>query len=216
MPTTKPKQRARTIIADDHALLRNGMRQMLEDAQLAEIIALAQDGLEAISLVRTHQPDLLLLDIAMPGAQGLEVFNEVRRWSPQTRVIVCTGLTSTGLLKKLITAGVDGLFMKRGDPQSLLDAVPRVLEGEKEVAKDIIALLEDAPQSSDLTPRELQILSLLTNGFSNQNIGERLGVSAKTIDNHRTNLMRKLGVHSQAELLAYALREGLIEGQKEL
>lgn len=211
-----PEISATAIVADDHKLLRDGIKQILASVDDVSIIAEAQDGLEAISLVRQHKPGLLTLDMAMPYAQGLEIYEEVRRWSPDTRIIVFTGLTSLGLLSELVTAGVDGLFAKRGDPDKLRESIPVILSGGKVIAPEIVALLEEGTPASALTARERQILSLVATGLQNKEIATRLGVSLKTVDNHRTNLMRKLDVHSVAELLSYALREGLLEGSDQL
>lgn len=199
------------VIADDHALVRAGIKEILGATGRVEVVAQAENGLEAISMVRQHKPDLLTLDIAMPYAQGIEIFGEVRRWSPDTRIVIFTGLTATGLLSELVAAGVDGLFMKRGDPAHLEDGIRLILRGAKVISPDVLELLEDKETNIELTDRERQILSLIATGCSNKEIAERLGVSLKTVDNHRTNLMRKLDVHSVAELLSYALREGLLD-----
>ncbi|WP_186766273.1 response regulator [Phaeobacter marinintestinus] len=199
------------VIADDHAILRNSIRGILEGHDGLSVVAEASDGLTAISLARQHMPDLLTLDIAMPYAQGVDVFHEVRRWAPDTRIVIFTGLSSVGLMSELVAAGVDGLFSKSGDPEALAQAIPVILHGGKVVAPEVRAMLEDAPPAQGLTAREAQILTLIAAGKANREIAEHLGVSAKTVDNHRTNLMRKLGVHSVAELLSYALREGYLE-----
>jgi DNA-binding NarL/FixJ family response regulator len=202
------------VIADDHALIRQGIAQILQSAGL-RVVAEAQDGLEAVAQVRAHQPTLLTLDIAMPYARGIEVFVEARRWSPETKIIVFSGMTSVGLFRELDQAQVDGIFLKRGDLEQFSKAVRRVLSGERVLSADVLEMLEKADNTHELTLRERQILSLVAQGHTNKEIGERLGVSAKTIDNHRTNLMRKTGVHSVAGLLAFALREGLLETFKE-
>lgn len=199
------------IIADDHALVRSGIKDILGATERVTVVGEAENGLEAISLVRQHKPGLLMLDIAMPYAQGIEIFGEVRRWSPDTRIVVFTGLTAAGLLSELVAAGVDGLFMKRGDPAHLSEGINLILRGAKVISPEILELLEDKEAGVDLTARERQILSLVASGCSNKEIAERLGVSLKTVDNHRTNLMRKLDVHSVAELLSHALREGLLD-----
>ena len=204
------------IIADDHTMLRDGIRQILNDIGGIKVVGEASDGLQAISLVRQLKPTLLTLDIAMPYAQGIEIYGEVRRWSPDTRIVVVTGMTSIGLMSELVSSGVDGLFAKNSDPAQLRDAIPLVLRGGKVIAKDVIEKLEQIDEPSVLTTRERQILSLIATGTSNREIAERLGVSFKTVDNHRTNLMRKLNVHSVAELLSYALREGLLDTSREL
>ena len=204
------------VIADDHALLRDGIAQIVASLEDLVVVGEAEDGLQAIAQVRQHQPRLLMLDIAMPYAQGIEIYTEVRRWSPETLIVVFTGLTSVRLLSELVSAGVDGLFMKRGDPQRLKESLPLILRGTRVIAPEILELLEANAATGDLTARERQVLALVAAGNSNREIAERLGVSPKTIDNHRTNLMRKLDVHSVAELLNYALREGYLDSAAQL
>lgn len=202
------------VIADDHTLIRHGISQMLASAGLA-VVAEAADGLEAIAAVRSHQPSLLTLDIAMPYARGIEVFVEARRWSPSTKIIVFSGMTSSGLLRELAELGVDGLFSKRAELSALSSSLGPILAGEKVVGPGIDDLIHAGAGRETLSNRERQVLSLVVQGLNNREIGARLGVSAKTIDNHRTNLMRKIDVHSVAELLAYAIREGLLETYRE-
>lgn len=207
---------ATAVIADDHALMRAGIAQILSDFCSMEVVGQAEDGLRAIAMVRQHKPQLLTLDIAMPYAQGIEIFAEARRWSPDTKIVVFTGMTSAGLLAELVSSGVDGLFMKRGDMEVFQKSIPLILQGGVVIAPEVKAFLDENPDSTELTARERQILSLVASGNSNKEIAERLGVSAKTVDNHRTNMMRKLDVHSVAELLSYALREGLLGAHKEI
>ena len=201
------------VIADDHELIRHGIRQILVSNGLS-VVAEARDGLEAIAHARSHQPTLLTLDIAMPYARGIEVFGEVRRWSPHTKILVFSGLTSKGLLRELDQANADAIFLKRGDLQQFSFAVPQVLAGKRLVSEEVRKIL-DEPEEKPLTLREQQILSLVAQGFGNREVAERLGVSLKTVDNHRTNLMRKVGARSVAGLLAHALREGLLDTSHE-
>ncbi|PJE38088.1 DNA-binding response regulator [Pseudooceanicola lipolyticus] len=202
------------VIADDHALIRQGLRQILTSAGI-EVVAEASDGLEAIAMIRSHQPALLTLDIAMPYSRGIEVFGEARRWSPETRIIVFSGMTSTGLLSALASAGADAIFLKREELETFSEAIPKVMSGQRILGPGVRELLESTSNIDMLTARERQILSLVAQGLNNREIGERLGVSTKTVDNHRTNLMRKVNVHSVAELLALALREGLLDASRE-
>jgi len=202
------------IIADDHSLVRNALRTVLDQIDGLSVVAEAANGLEAIAAAKAHKPSLLLLDHAMPYAHGVEVFAEVRRWSPETRIIVLTGLTAAGLLREFVDAGVDGLFLKRGDEQDLVRAIPDVLAGTRRIAPEIEQIIAMAGPAQSLTRREMQILDRIARGETNAEIAEVLNISPKTVDNHRTNIMRKLEVHSVAELLAYALREGLLEPAK--
>ena len=203
------------VIADDHPLIREAVLQVLTAAGV-DVVAQAQDGLEAIALVRALQPSLIVLDIAMPHARGIDVMAEARRWAPNTKVIVFSGMTSAGLFRALLDAKADGVFVKRGAMSEFADAVPRILAGEHIVAPEVQVYLDQSSAGAPLTLREHQVLSLLAQGFGNKAIAQRLGVAAKTVDNHRTNLMRKLGVHTFAELLSHAIREGLLEADQSL
>lgn len=207
--------RFQAVIADDHAIVRSGLRAALEAPGLVEpagiaVVAEAADGLSAIAAVRQHRPALLLLDVQMPLAGGLEVLVEARRWSPDTRVVILSGITATGKIAELVASGVDGLFSKGEDNAELFTALPGILRGRRQIAGVFRRMLEEAPAAPPLSDRERQVLNLIVAGRSNREMAEVLGISAKTVDRHRTNLMQKLDVHSVAQLIAYALREGLI------
>lgn len=202
------------VIADDHAMIRQGIAQILTSAGV-QVVAEATNGLEAIALVRSHQPTLLTLDIAMPYSRSIEVFGEARRWSPDTRIIVFSGMTSEGLLSGLATAGAEAIFLKREEISAFTAAIPDILAGRRLLGPGVAEILDAAAGREQLTAREKQILSLIAQGLSNRDIAGRLGVSAKTVDNHRTNLMRKVQAHSVAELIAYAVREGLMDASLE-
>ena len=204
------------VIADDHALVRNGLRDILLRLPQTEIVGEAENGLEAISLVKVLTPNLLTLDAGMPLARGMQVYGEVRRWSPDTRIIVVTGFTAAGHLADWVAADVEGLFLKTCPPEEMEHGFSVVLNGGGYISKAALAILEDVAQAENLTARERQILHLIAEGLTNKEIGERLSVSSKTVDNHRTRLMAKLGVHSVAQLLAFALKEGLLDQAQQL
>lgn len=209
------------MIADDHAIVRAGLRSALEQPGLIEeqgltVLAEAQNGLEAIAAVRKHRPDLLVLDVQMPMAGGVEVLVECRRWSKDTKVVVFTGISAVGLIGELIEAGVDGLFSKATDNDEMYQKLPGILRGQRHIASHFMAILEDNPRPAVLTDRERQTLTLVLSGRSNKEIADALGISAKTVDKHRTSLMQKLQVRSIAQLMALALKEGLIDPSKEL
>lgn len=211
-----PEPRFHAIIADDHAIVRAGLRTAIETPGLVEVdgikvVAEAADGLQAIAALRQHRPHLLLLDVQMPHAGGLEVLVEARRWSPDTRIVVLTGVMSVGKISELVSSGVDGLFSKGEDNSEMYRQLPNILRGRRHIAASFVAMLEQAPDQPKLSDRERQTLNLIVAGKSNKEIAETLGISAKTVDRHRTNLMQKLDVHSVAQLIAYALREGLID-----
>ncbi|MDF0597573.1 LuxR C-terminal-related transcriptional regulator [Psychromarinibacter halotolerans] len=213
--SSKPDFR-KIVIADDHAVVRDGLKAVLAGLERVSIVGEAENGIEALALVKTMRPDLLLLDSAMPLARGMEVFGEVRRWSTGTRCAVITGMTSAQGLADWIAVGVDGLFLKNSPPEELARGISMILDGETFVARAVVDILEAAESAGreDLTLRERQVLYLIAEGCSNAAIAERLSISAKTVDNHRTRLMAKLQVHSVAQLIAYALKSGLLEGDQ--
>ncbi|MEO9635393.1 MAG: response regulator transcription factor [Parasphingorhabdus sp.] len=204
------------VIADDHAVVRNGLRAVLEKIGDIEVVGEAENGLEAISMTKELRPTLLTLDAAMPLAKGMEVFGEVRRWSPETRVIAVTGFTAKGHLADWIAAEVDGLFLKSCSPDEMKKGFEVVLNGGSYISKQALSILGEHSETSGLTARERQVLHLIAEGFSNAEIASRLSVSAKTVDNHRTRMMAKLDVHSIAQLIAYALKEGLLDQSRQL
>ncbi|WP_298957718.1 response regulator transcription factor [uncultured Roseibium sp.] len=215
------QSRFHVVIADDHAIVRAGLRSALEtpgtvEPDGIEVVAEASDGLQAIAALRQHRPTLLILDVQMPHAGGLEVLVEARRWSPETKVVVLTGVSSIGKIGELVASGVDGLFSKSEDHDELIRRLPNILRGHRHIAARFETMLEDASDVPILSDRERQTLNLIVSGRSNKEIAETLGISAKTVDRHRTNLMKKLDVHSVAQLIAYALREGLIDPSVEL
>ncbi|MEX0404914.1 response regulator transcription factor [Aquibium sp. LZ166] len=199
------------VIADDHAVVRSGLRNILSSLQGVRIIGEAANGLEAIAHGKRYQPSMMTLDAGMPMCNGMEVLGEVRRWSPRTRICVVTGFTSVGSLADWRSAGVDGLFLKSSEPAELREGFRRILTGSTYLQHDIRCLLDDRQQVVELTLRERQILHQVALGLSNGEIAEKLSISPKTVDNHRSRLMAKLGVHSVAQLVAYALKEGLLE-----
>ncbi len=205
-----------TVLADDHQIVRLGLAGHMQTDPDFDVVAEAQDGLQAIVAVKTHRPDLLLLDVQMPLAGGVEVIAEVRRWSPETRIVVLTGVASPGLIANLVQAGVEGLFSKREDLTALFQALPLILRGGRKVAPMFLDLLGPESETEALTLRERQTLNMIIAGRSNKNIAAAFGISIKTVEKHRTSLMQKLGVNSIAQLLAVALRDGLIDPSQEL
>lgn len=211
----------RAVVADDHQIVRAGLKGALETPGLAgmapiKVVEEAGDGLAAIAAVKKHRPDLLLLDVAMPHAGGVEVFLEVKRWSPQTKVVVFTGVSAPGLIGDLIEAGVDGLFSKAADNTELFAKLPLILNGGRHIAQVFVDRLQDQPARTVLTDRERQTLNMIIAGRSSKEIANGLGISIKTVDKHRTSLMQKLEVNSVPQLVARALKDGLIDPAREL
>ena len=204
------------VIADDHPLVRNALREIVTAIDGAVIAGEAQNGIEAIALVKTEKPALLTLDSGMPLAGGMEVYGEIRRWSPETKIAVVTGFTAVGQLADWVAAGVDGLFLKTCPPDEMQQGFSLLLNGGNYYSRSVMETLKGAPETPELTVRERQILHMIADGRTNAEIGEQLSISPKTVDNHRTRLMAKLDVHSVAQLLAYALKEGLLDQNAQL
>ena len=204
------------VIADDHQIVRQGLRSALETPGIVtanglNVVAEAENGFEALAEVKIHQPDLLLLDISMPMAGGAEVVLDIQRWSPETRIVILTGIHVPGQIAQLLEANVAGLFSKGDDLTELYQNLPLIVRGGRYVAASFETVLQDQQNIPSLTGRERQTLNMIVAGKTNKEIAQLLVISPKTVDKHRTSLMEKLDVHSVAELLAYAFREGLID-----
>lgn len=201
----------RVLIADDHRFVSSGLARTLEALSNCEVVATPDSGLAAIAEIRRLGPDCAVLDYAMPGANGLEVYLEARRWSPGTRFVLLTGTASAGLLRQLVAEGIEGVLLKDGNEGEIIEAIEAVCEGKRYMGQSAARLIDTAPEGPALTPRELEVLQAVARGLSNSEAAEVLGISPKTVNTHRTSLMRKLDVHSTARLVLVAVAAGLIE-----
>ncbi len=194
-----------------HAIVRAGLRGVLERDGRFVILADVEDGLKTIAATKKHRPDILIVDIAMPVITGLEVVEEICRWCPETKIVLMTGLQNPTIMKCAMASGAHGLLLKGDEidrwPQLLCD----IANGEMRVSKSVKAALDEPSIHDNLTKRERQILIGLIQGGSNGALAARLGISVNTVNNHRTSLMQKMGVHSLAELMTLAARDGLLE-----
>lgn len=202
--------RKRILIADDHAFVSWGLAKALTALDV-EIVGSATNGIEAIVEIRKTSPDCAILDYNMPGANGLEVFIESRRWSPKTLFILLTGSTTPETLHTLIQNGIHGVCLKDATETEIIDVVRRVLAGERVVGPSAARLIGTASGHVPLTDRELAVLQAIARGHTNASAAESLGISPKTIDTHRTSLLRKFAVSSTASLLVAAVRAGLVD-----
>lgn len=215
-------RRLTVVIADDHQIVREGLKAALSEPgrvteQGFDVVADCDNGMDAIVAVKVHDPDLAIIDLQMPLVNGVEAIIEIKRWRPKCKLIALTGVTSPGLLRHLVDAEVDGLFAKQGDISALYAGIPDILGGATVVEPQIKDLLsQGAPENPILTGREQQTLNMIVRGLSNAEIGDALGISPKTVEKHRTSMMAKLEVNSVAQLLARALRDGLINPAAEI
>ena len=210
----------RILIADDHGVLRAGLRALLNAEPDLEVVGEAADGHEALRLTKALHPDILLLDISMPGPGGIEVTQRVKQTLPGTRILILTVHEDEGLLREAIRAGAAGYIVKRAVESELINAIHAVWRGDLYVHPAMTrALLKDLqPPSSPertpvepLTPRETEVLRLIAQGYTNRQIAEKLTISVRTVETHRANITGKLGLRSRVELVRYAREHGLLE-----
>lgn len=209
----------RVVVADDHAIVRNGIRALLATAGDMMLVAEAGDGRAAIEAVAHHRPDVLLVDLTMPELNGLEVISRARAASPRTRVLVLSMHGAAEYVRPALRMGAHGYVVKGSGLDDLVNAVRIVASGSRFLGPDAAAVAEademDPRRPVDdlehLTPREREILQLIAEGHTNKAIGERLGLAAKTVDVHRTNLMKKLDLHTAQALTRFAIRRKLID-----
>ena len=198
------------ILADDHPFTTEGMEAVIESVPELHVVGKADNGIDAISLIKRTQPDCALLDLSMPGANGLEVFQEAKIWSPKTHFAIITGISAASLFRNLYDAGIDGLFVKNTKPEKITSGVLEICKGKRVISDEAMAAIKLAQENEKLTQRELEVLRALSHGLSNKEIAKQFHVSPKTIDSHRTNLLRKMNVHSTAALLVTAMKTGIL------
>lgn len=203
--------RKKILIADDHAFVSWGLASALAAIDNIDIVASVANGIDAIVEIRKTTPDCAILDYNMPGANGLEVFLEARRWSPETRFIVLTGSTTAETIDALVRNGIHGVALKDASETEVVDMVRKVLAGATVIGASAARLRSGPARTVPLTDRELAVLQAIARGHTNASAAESLGISPKTIDSHRTSLMRKFSVSSTASLLVAAVRAGLVD-----
>jgi NarL family two-component system response regulator LiaR len=210
----------RVLVADDHAIVRTGIRHVLEGEPGFEVVAEASTGTEAVALALALRPDVAVLDISMPGLTGIQAAGELRRGSPETRVLILSMHDNTEYVLESLRAGVHGYLLKDGAAAELGDAVRAVCRGESffspPVAYRLGAVVRGevgggaAEVLAQLTARERQVLVGVARGQTNKQMAQELGISHRTVESHRESLMRKLGVYTVAGLTRIALEQGLL------
>lgn len=210
----------RVLLADDHPLVRAGVRRVLDAEPHLIVVGEAEDGAQALAAIRTAAPDVLVLDLAMPGVDGLAVLRQAKTIRPALRIVVLTMHASPEYVARAIQSGADGYLLKESAVQDLVSAIEAVAAGRAYHSPQIQAHLASlvrngaaaAPRDMDrLTGREREVLREIALGRSTKQIAARLGIGVRTVETHRANLMRKLDRHSVALLTQFAIREGLVE-----
>lgn len=212
-------RKIRVLLVDDHTILREGIKALLALYDDIDVIGEAQEGREAIERVRELRPDVVLMDLAMPGLGGLEATIEIRKISSDTKVLVLTQHSSKEYIFPLLKAGASGYVLKKAAGGELVAAIRAVDRGESFLDPSVAKALIDtyvARRGAEgegydrLSDREKEVLRLVAEGYSNKEIANMLCLSVKTVIGHRANMMEKLGIHSRTELIKYAIRKGLI------
>ncbi len=211
----------RIVIAEDHTILREGLRSLLSSHPEFETVGEAEDGREAIRCVEKFKPDLVLTDLSMPRMNGMDAIKEIKRRNPKTKVLVLTVHKAEEYILSTFKAGADGYLLKDSTHAELVLAVKKVLSGKPylspEVSEKVIEgylegkkTLKDQTSFETLTSREREILKLIAEGYKNKKIADDLCISVKTVEKHRANLMEKLNLHNVQALTAFAIEKGLV------
>ena len=212
----------RVLLADDHTLVRAGFRRLLEGIPGIQVVGEASDGREALEMIEAKRPDMVLMDIGMPGLNGLEVTARVTHDLPGIRVIILSMHSDKEYVLKALRAGASGYLLKDADINQFEMAIKAVAEGEtflspsisRHVISDYVHRVgsESSPRE-ELTPRQREILQLIAEGRSKQDIAQMLGVSLKTVETHRDQMMERLGIYDVAGLVRYAIRTGVVTSE---
>ena len=212
----------RVFLADDHLILREGIRALLEKVPDIEMVGEAADGEAAISSIEQLMPDVVLMDITMPGINGLEATRLIKQRYPQIKVLILTMHETDQYLSEMLSAGASGYIVKTTDSKELISAIREVNQGDVHLYPSIARMLvedylhkvttgEEKESYNGLTPREREVLKHIAEGKQNKEISNFLGISVRTVQAHRTNLMDKIGAHDRTELVKYAIRKGIID-----
>lgn len=207
---------ARIVLADDHALVRAGLRRILESTGHA-VIGEVGDGLEVVAVVQELRPEILVLDLGLPGLHGLDVIRDVLRRAPEVRILIVSAFDRDDFVISAFKNGAVGYVLKASGTVDLLQAVEQISQGGYYVSPQVSAVLargvSDAKKQDPyqlLTPRERQVFHLMAEGLTNSEIGKRLFIATRTAETHRMSIMRKLSLNSQTDVVIYALRRGLL------
>lgn len=207
------------LVADDHPIVRQGLRHLLEVESEFRVVGEAEDGIKALQLIERLKPDILVLDMMMPSLNGLEVLRRIKKISPITRTIILSMQSADAYVFEALKNGAAGYVLKETGPSELVNAVHEVIQGNQYLSPKLSERLQtsgprimDAPPDAyqTLTSREREILQMTVEGRTSQEIAEKLVISPRTIEVHRSNIMNKLGLHNQTELIRFAIKHGIL------
>lgn len=213
-------KRLSIVLADDHTMMRAGIRALIMAEPDMHVVAEAANGAQALHLAREFHPDVLVMDILMPGSNGFEVMGRLKEACPEVRVLILTALGEAAYLRQMLAAGASGYLLKRAAAETLIEAIRAVAGGatylDPAVASKVVSgfVGSDGPRGAragNLSEREREVAVAVAQGFTNKEIAARLGISVKTAETHKANVMQKLELHSRAEIVRYALQQGWLE-----
>ncbi len=203
--------RIRVLLADDHALVRRGFRRILEDDEAIEVVGEAANGDEAIAMTKSLKPAVVVMDVAMPGTNGLAATKKIVADDPTVAILMLSMHSEETLVRQALDSGARGYILKNAIDLDLASAVKRVAAGEQVLDPSVNrAASLKGERNHGLTPREFEVLQLICSGLSNREVAEKLELSVNTVAVHRANIMNALGVHKTAELVVYAISNGLV------
>lgn len=211
--------RVKVLLADDHQIIVDGLKSLLNNSEDIKVAGEANNGREALKIIENIEVDIVLMDIDMPVMNGIETLKEIRRRGLDVKVIILSMHNEAGMIKNLIALGADGYLLKSSPQEELLTALLKVAGGQQYFSTDVTLSLLNKPRvnnpetsqpTEQLTERETEILKFIAEGFSNKEIGTKLFISHRTVDTHRTNLMKKLNVSNIAGLISYAIKNGIV------
>jgi DNA-binding NarL/FixJ family response regulator len=205
----------RVLIADDHEVVRLGIGRLLENRPGIEVVAFANDGAEAVALCAEHAPDVILMDLEMPGVDGIEATRKIARGDDSARVVVLTSFADRDHIAEAIDSGAVGYLLKDADPEELVAAIHAAAAGESpltpRVALTVVRELRTAGSTEAISEREREVLALVGAGVPNKQIALRLGISPKTVKSHLSHIFRRIGVADRFEAAMWARRHGLVD-----
>lgn len=203
------------LLVDDHQIIIDGLKSLLKNSDEIVVSAKANNGKEALKILGLIDIDVVLMDIDMPVMNGIDSLKEIRKQGFSAKVIILSMHNEAGMIKSLINLGANGYLLKSSPQDELINAIKKVADGNSYFSSDVtLSLLNKSPQGNQpielLTDRETEIIRLIAEGFSNKEIGDKLFISHRTVDTHRTNIMKKLNVSNIAGLISYAIKNGIV------
>lgn len=210
-------KKIKVLLVDDHQIIIDGIKSLLQSAENIQVVATANDGSEALDTLKLLTVDVVLMDIDMPRLNGIEATRQINDKYNDVKIIMLTMHNESAMIKNLIEIGAHGYLLKNSSKEELLNAIYKVAEGENYFSSEVTLSLLNKEKSKtaeiqiDFTQREIEIIKLLADGLTNKEIGSKLFISHRTVDTHRTNIMKKVSVNNVAGLISFAIKNGLVD-----